>query len=93
MGTPEFNSTGIRKHSRILNVYLYISDRRFAAVHGNADNIADFSNYYYSVKRTVPETSFNNMCGTLHDLSSVDGQIWKSHLKDIERVSNNHSRW
>ena len=32
------------------------------------------------------------MCGTLHDLSSVDGQIWKSHLKDIESVSNNHSR-
>ena len=41
-------------------------------------NSDEFSKYYGSVEKFVPETTFNNMHGKIHDLESVDGQIWKA---------------
>ena len=51
----------------------------------------EFSDYYNSIQRLVPETTFNNMHGKIHHIESVDGRLWKSILEKKNPVQSNRN--
>ena len=53
----------------------------------------EYSKYFNSAERIVPETTFNNMHGRLCHLNSVDGKTWNSILEERSNQNNsNRSR-
>ena len=74
-----------------LKALIVILERRFDLVQEDVELNEEFSDYYNSIQRLVPETTFNNMHGKIHDIESVDGGVWKSILEKKKPIQSNRN--